>query len=160
MAKEKEQPRTVKTVVRVPFEMAMGPTLARYYEAFKEEKILGTKCKKCGRILVPARPFCPRCFEPMEEWVEASDTGTITSTTIINYTYFGVDESMLPLPVINLRLDGTDCDYNVMGHVTGLGTKDVEEISKRVKVGARVRAVWRKEKEGNPDDIESWELIE
>ena len=78
--------RTVKSQVTVPYEMTAGPVWTRFFEGLKEEKILGTRCKKCGRVLVPARAFCPRCFEDMEEWVEVSQEGTIRTWCYVNYT--------------------------------------------------------------------------
>jgi uncharacterized OB-fold protein len=64
----KEEHRIVKGQVMVPYELAIGKTWSTFYDCLKEEKIMGKKCRKCERVLVPPRSFCPRCFEDMEEW--------------------------------------------------------------------------------------------
>jgi len=158
MAQEKEQPKTMRDVLVLPFEMALGPTWTKFFEAFKDEKILGTRCSQCKRVLLPARPFCPRCFEPMEEWVEMPQEGTIVTWSYVNYTYFGVTEDMIPVVVAGVKLDGADCSWRA--RIRGFDIKDLDLVNKKVKVGARVRLVWRKEKKGNIDDIEYWEIIE
>jgi len=33
-------------------------------------------------------------------------------------------------------------------------------VTKKVKVGAKVRAVWRRKRQGNFRDIDYWEIIE
>jgi uncharacterized OB-fold protein len=157
MEGEKRKPRTIQAVLRIPFEMAMGPTWARFFDGLKEEKILGTRCKECKRVLVPARPFCARCFEPMEEWLEVAQEGTIISWSYVNYTYFGVTEEMIPIVPAQIRLDGTDNAWG--GRIGGFDIKDLELVNRKVKVGGRVRAVWRKEKTGSLDDLQYWEPI-
>lgn len=154
-----ERPRTKQAILTIPFEMALGPTWTRFFEGFKEEKILGTRCKECKRVLVPARPFCPRCFEPMEEWVEVAQEGRIITWTYVNYTYFGVTEDMLPVVPAMIRLDGTDSGWR--GEIGGFDIKDLDLVNRKVRVGARARAVWRKDKkEGSLRDIEYWEIID
>ncbi|MCD6570646.1 MAG: Zn-ribbon domain-containing OB-fold protein [Deltaproteobacteria bacterium] len=158
MAEKNEKPRTIHTVLRVPFEMALGPTWTRFFEGLREKKILGTKCKECGRILVPARPFCPRCFEPMEEWVEVAQEGTIITWSYVNYTYFGVTADMIPIVPTRIKLDGVDGGWG--GRIGGFDIKDFDLVNKKVKVGARVKAVWSGERHGHLRDIEYWEIIE
>lgn len=158
MAEEKERPRTIEAVGTAPFEMALGPTWTRFFEGIKEEKIFGTRCRKCGRVLVPARPFCPRCFEPMEEWVEVAQEGTIVTWSYVDYTYFGLEDDMIPVVPVAIKLDGTDTGW--WGVIGGFDIKDFDLVAKRVKVGGRVKAVWRKEKRGCMQDIEYWKVIE
>jgi len=160
MVEQKEKPRKVASMGLVPYEMALGPTWTRFFEGFKEKKILGTKCNKCGRVLVPARPFCPRCFEPMEEWVEVAQEGTIVTWSYVNYTYFGVTPDMIPVIAATIKLDGVDCAMGMSTRIGGFDIKDFDLVTKKVKVGARVKAVWRRKRQGNFRDIDYWKIIE
>ena len=78
---------TIETEVRLPYQLAYGQTWTRFFEGMKEEKILGSKCSKCNRVLVPARTFCPRCFIDTNQWVECSQEGTLAAV------YLGVDQA-------------------------------------------------------------------
>jgi hypothetical protein len=158
MNKRNEKPRTLKSVLRVPYEMAQGPAWTHFFEGFKQKKILGTKCNECGRVLIPARPFCPRCFEPMEEWVEVAQEGTIVTWSYVNYTYFGVTADMIPQVPVTVKLDGTDCGW-WGGLIGGFDVKNFDLVNKKVKVGGRIKAVWRDKVEGNMYDIDHWEII-
>lgn len=158
MVEEKEAVRTISTIGAVPYELAVGPTWTRFLEGLKDGKILGTKCKKCGRILVPARPFCPRCFEPTEEWIETAQEGTIITWSYVNYTYFGVEKDMIPIVPASIKIDGTDTSW--WGLIGGFDVKDFDLVLKKVKVGGRAKAVWRKERKGCMKDIDYWEIIE
>jgi hypothetical protein len=71
--------RTLKTEVRLPYEVAYGATWTRFFEGLKDKKIYGTRCKECKRVLVPARSFCPRCFVTTDEWVEVKEEGTLVA---------------------------------------------------------------------------------
>jgi len=146
----KEEPKTIRTQITVPYTMAMGSTWTRFFEGLKQEKIFGTKCKKCGRVLVPARPFCPRCFESDMEWVEVSQEGVIGVWCYVNYKYFGIPRE-IPFVTCALRLDGVDC--NIAHLLGGVDISDVDKVRKRVKPGSRGKIVWRKEKRGEWWDI-------
>jgi uncharacterized OB-fold protein len=44
--------------------------------------------------------------------------------------------------------------------IGGFDIKDFELVTEKVKVGARVRAVWRRKRQGNFRDIDYWKIIE
>jgi len=158
MTEQYEKSRVLKGVLRVPYEMAVGPVWTRFFEGFKQKKILGTKCNECGRTLVPARPFCPRCFKPMDEWMEVAQEGTIISWSYVNYTYFGMTQDMIPQVPVSVKLDGTDCGW-LFGNIGGFDVNNFDLVNAKVKVGGRIKAVWRNEPEGNMLDIDHWEII-
>jgi uncharacterized OB-fold protein len=146
----KEGNPIIKTEARIPYELAVGSTWYRFFEGLKEEKIMGTKCPKCNRVLVPARPFCSRCFEDMPEWIEVSTEGVLKSWSLTDYEYFGMP--MKP-PFINgvIRLDGTNCNF--LHYIGGFEIEGLQQVQEIVKNGMRVRAVWREEKKGGVMDI-------
>ena len=70
-----EESRILTGYVSLPYKWAMGPTTTRFYEEFKNKKIMGSRCGKCNRVLIPARSFCSSCFVETDEWVEVSQEG-------------------------------------------------------------------------------------
>jgi uncharacterized OB-fold protein len=134
----------------IPYELAFGPTWHRFFEELKREKILGTKCPKCERVLVPARTFCPRCFVDMGQWVEVSNTGTVANWAICNLAFFGAPFKP-PFITSLIKLDGAD---NTFFHlVGGFDLADVNLVARIMKRGVRVEAVWERTKTGCIFDI-------
>jgi len=150
---EKEY-RTIETEVRLPYRLAYGETWTRFFEGMKQEKIFGTKCAKCNRVLVPARTFCPRCFVDTDEWIECSQEGTLIAWCLTNYRYFA---QPIEPPFISglISLDGTD--VNFLHLVGGFDMSSLDTVRGKVKNGMRVRAVWEKEKKGHILDIKYFE---
>jgi uncharacterized OB-fold protein len=154
--KPKEKPREMRAEVSVQYEMAVGKNWHKFFEGLKEEKILGTKCKKCSRIFVPPRSFCPRCFNDNEEWVEVGQEGIIETWCYSNLMFYG---QILKPPFISVQvvLDGTDLGFQ--HRIAGFDLSDFEKVRELVKFGGRVRVVWNKEKKGNIFDIDYFELV-
>ncbi len=136
--------------VRIPYELAFGPTWYRFFEGLRQEKIFGTHCSKCDRVLVPARTFCPRCFVEMEEWVEVSQEGEVIAWVMTDYEYFGMPTKP-PFISSLIRLDGTDCSF--MHLIGGFDLTDLNTVTKTVKNGMKVKAVWSESKTGCILDI-------
>jgi len=64
----------------------------RFFEELKENgKIYGSKCEKCGLTYVPARIYCEKCFNNLEEkdWVDVGTEGTLYSYTFLHRTKSG-----------------------------------------------------------------------
>ncbi len=54
------------------------------YEQFlSEEKLMGSKCKKCGSVYAPPRPVCIKCGSYDMDWVEMKGTGKLYAFTCI-----------------------------------------------------------------------------
>lgn len=141
---------TLQHDIWLPYKFAVGPVFQRFYEGLKDEKILGNRCPRCSRILVPARSFCPKCNVDMDEWVEVSQEGEIVTWTLANEPFFGMPVEP-PFIGALIRLDGTDCD--LLHLVGGIDLGSPDTVTDKVKKGARVKAVWRGEKEGHMLDI-------
>jgi len=147
MAKEY---KTLKTEIRLPYELSYGPVWTRFFEGMQEKKIYGTKCDKCGRILVPARSFCPRCFVDTDAWVEVAQTGKLTAWSYINYRYFGMPTEP-PFIGALIRLDGTDVDFlHLLG---GIDLADLDKVRGIVHNGMSLKAVWKDERTGHILDL-------
>ena len=53
-----------------------------YHKFLDERKLMGSKCKKCGSISVPPKPFCPECCSDME-LVEMKGKGKLAAYTVV-----------------------------------------------------------------------------
>ena len=54
------------------------------YEQFlNEEKIMGSRCKKCQALYLPPRPICIKCNGDEMEWVEMKGKGKLAAFTCI-----------------------------------------------------------------------------
>ena len=129
-----------------------GMGYGRYLAEFKKGNIIGTRCNKCRRVLLPARVFCEWCFRPVDEWVYLKDTGTI-NTFSVAYTDWMANRIKEPrIPAI-IDIDGSD-GVGIM-HLIG------EVDPKQVKIGMKVKAVWKpeEEREGSVTDIKYWKPL-
>lgn len=54
------------------------------YEQFlNEEKLMGTRCKKCGTLFAPPRPICTKCHSQELEWTRMKGNGKLAAFTCI-----------------------------------------------------------------------------
>ncbi|MBW1682001.1 MAG: Zn-ribbon domain-containing OB-fold protein [Deltaproteobacteria bacterium] len=157
ITRDKKGNPILEAEARIPYELALGPTVHRFFEGFKQRKILGTRCHACGRVLVPARSFCPRCFVDMNEWVEVSQEGRVLSWAVTNYEYFGMPTKP-PFIQSLILLGGTDCGF--MHLIGGVDLSDVDRVGRIVKTGMTVRAVWRESRTGCIMDIQHFAPVD
>ncbi|MDH2901379.1 MAG: Zn-ribbon domain-containing OB-fold protein [archaeon] len=117
-----------------------GVAVTRFLQELKNAKIIGRKCNKCSRVLVPPRMFCEDCFRTTDEWVYVKDAGVVNTYSI---AHVGTDASRLkePLYIAVVNLDGPTPG---MGFLHYLGEVASE---KKIKVGMKVQAVWKQESE-------------
>jgi hypothetical protein len=54
-----------------------------YNQYLNEEKLMGSRCRKCGQRFVPPRPLCVTCFSTDLEWVEMKGAGKLVAFTCI-----------------------------------------------------------------------------
>ena len=56
----------------------------RFLRAIKDEgKILGSPCDRCGITYVPARQFCERCMDKLDETVDVGTVGEVHTFTLL-----------------------------------------------------------------------------
>ena len=54
------------------------------YEQFlTEEKLMGSRCQKCGTLFIPPRPICIQCYANEMEWIETKGNGKLAAFTCI-----------------------------------------------------------------------------
>jgi uncharacterized OB-fold protein len=54
-----------------------------YDQFLNEEKLMGSRCKKCGGHFVPPRSICVQCYSADMEWVQMKGEGTLAAFTCI-----------------------------------------------------------------------------
>jgi uncharacterized protein len=143
------EPLTVKGQIAVPYTWWVGDVGSRFLVSLRDDqKILGSRCKACGTVYVPARKNCGRCFVDIDEWVDIADEGVIQAYTIVHYTQ-PVHPVKAPFAYALIKLDGADVSF------LHLIKKDLDKL----KNGLRVKANFKAERKGNILDIDSFELI-
>jgi len=56
--------------------------LKKFFEELEKGKIMGTKCKKCGKLYFPPQADCNKCLSSDMDWVEIKGTGKLITYTI------------------------------------------------------------------------------
>ncbi len=94
-------------------------TIESFYNFVKEKKLMGGKCRSCGKLLVPPKPLCPECFSSDLTWKEIPKNGKLRTYTVIHvapkqfqaFTPYAVgiveleDGAQLPGMIRNVTLD-------------------------------------------------------
>jgi uncharacterized protein len=121
------------TPVRLHYVHTASPGESAYLRGLAEGRLTGQRCGGCGQVYIPPRGTCPADGVPMTEEVELPDTGTVTTFCVVNVGYPG-QRVTPPYVAAAVLLDGADIAFQ---HLI-LGCDPGE-----VRMGMRVRAVWR-----------------
>jgi len=142
-----EQKKTDPTMdgeIHIKYKWSLGKAGERFFTELRDhKKIMGTRCRQCGRVLVPPRIFCEECFVEDMEWVEVEPKGTLLT---FGDSYFSTDGKRLKEPWMLgiVRLNGSDG-----GLIHFIGDARPEDI----KIGMQMEAVFKEKPEGNIMDI-------
>ncbi len=130
--------------IYIPNTYSAGAVGSRFLIALRDKKrIMGTRCPTCNRVYVPARSICKDCYGQLDELVEVSDKGTLLTYTVCNQPN-PVQPVESPVIYGIIQLDGADT-----GFVHMLGEINPEQI----RIGMRVQAVFKNEREASILDI-------
>jgi len=139
----------------IPYDYSAGVCASKFFVELRDHKrLMATKCSKCGRVLMPPRSFCERCFVKAEEWVEVGPEGTIETFTIVLEKFAGNPDP--PFALAYVKLDGADTA--MLNYVRGLDFSDVARLAYRIRIGTRVKVVYKDKREGKITDFE-YELL-
>lgn len=137
---------------KLEYRWSAGVAIGRFLDGLQEGRIVGTHCHQCGRTVVPPRAFCEMCFVPVNEYVDLPQTGTVN--TFVR-SWIATDRSRLKEPLLPavIDIDGT----SKAGILHFVGNVD----QKKIKIGMRVKAVWKpaKDRTGDIRDIIHWEPL-
>jgi uncharacterized OB-fold protein len=124
-----------------------GIGIGQFLEALRRGRLIGRHCPSCRRILFPPRMFCEQCFRPTAEWVGLSDTGTVLTYSVVHVRWDMVRLQGPQVPAV-IAVDGASPGMGILHLLGGVAPE-------RVRMGMRVRAVWKppEEREGSITDI-------
>jgi uncharacterized OB-fold protein len=119
-----------------------GVAIGRYLAELKNGRIIARVCNKCKRIMLPPRMFCEFCFKPTDEWMFVEDTGVINTFSIAHVNWDASRRGPKEKPLIPavIEIDGASKGMGIMHMIGGIEAKDV-------KIGMKVKAVWKKPEE-------------
>ncbi|GIW42035.1 MAG: hypothetical protein KatS3mg076_2612 [Candidatus Binatia bacterium] len=142
----REPVRYVEADLALPYHYVAGDYRARYLRALADKRILGSRCRKTGKVFVPPVVVAPDVFEPADEFVEVADRGVVTTFCIVNIPVYGRDIE-IPYVAASVALDGADLSIFAL-------VREVEP--EEVRMGMRVEAVWKPdgERRGDYTDIQ------
>src|SRR3989337_4373543 len=115
----------------LPFRHAAGRIASHFFHALVEKRIIATRCPRCKRVLMPPRPFCERCFVPLDEWVEVKQQGTLEAFTVCYARFTGLPDPPYCLSLV--KLDGAGTGLQPL-----LGGVELED-GERMKQAGRIR---------------------
>jgi uncharacterized OB-fold protein len=112
----------LKSDLSMPYTLTPGRAAGTFLAEIKNRRIVGSKFKNSGTVVVPAQDFCPQSGDSEFDLVEAPHTGRLTA-------YTETDAGLIGL----IRVDGSDVDF--AHRIVGARYEDL-------RVDMRVEAVW------------------
>ena len=116
----------------------------RFFRAIKDEGVIyGSYCDRCATTYVPARQFCERCLDELDDWIDVGTTGEVHTFTLLFENLDGTPREEPEVIAFVQIEDG--------GFVHRLDEIDLDQL----EIGLPVEAVFRaeKEREGSILDI-------
>lgn len=137
-----EAPLEIPDKMEVFYKYSYGQQ-SRFFREIRDNKMLyGARCPHCSKVYCPPRANCSLCYEPTE-WVPLEGTGIIKTYTV-QYVTTSAFIKKVPFICAYVQLDGTD--FLLMTNM------EVDDVAK-VKVGTRVKVVFREERHGTITDF-------
>jgi uncharacterized OB-fold protein len=97
-------------------------TIEQFYKNMLNGKLLGGRCKKCGKVHVPPRPLCSDCFGKEFEWIELSPKGKLLTYTVIHVAPPQF-QGMTPYAVGIVKLEN---GVNIPGMIRGVNIEQIK----------------------------------
>ena len=108
-----------------------------FLRALEQGKLLGARTGADGKVYFPPKEANPATGQPLDQYIELADTGTVTTFAIINIPFAG-QRIKPPYVAAYVLLDGADIPVL---HLVA----DIE--ADQVRMGMRVQAVWKPREE-------------
>ncbi|WP_174557117.1 Zn-ribbon domain-containing OB-fold protein [Nocardia jejuensis] len=119
-----------------------GPTIGRFLTGLRSGRVIGVRGSD-GRVIVPPAEFDPITAEPLTEFVDVADVGTVQSWSWVAEPLPGQPFDR-PFAYALIKLDGADTAL--------LHAVDVASPAD-IATGLRVRARWADERRGDIHDL-------
>jgi uncharacterized OB-fold protein len=112
----------LKSDLKMPYTLTPGKAAGTFLAEIGNKRIVGSRFKKSGTVVVPAQDFVPTTGEAGFEFVQAPETGVLNGFTETELGLMGL-----------IRIDGSDIDFP---------HRIVEAKYADLEIGLRVQAVW------------------
>lgn len=96
-------------------------TIEQFYKNVLQGKLMAGKCRKCGKVHLPPRPFCDECFSNEFEWKEIPRKGKLLTYTIIHVAPVQF-QSMAPYAVGIIQLED---GIRIPGMIRGVALEQI-----------------------------------
>lgn len=105
-----------------------------FFDNLKDGKLLGLKCRDCGKITCPPQIVCQECGGEGLEIVEMKKSGTIRTFTVIYVAPAGLEDET---PYVVCEVETDDGPW-IIGRLDASPEKaSIELIGKRVNIGSQ-----------------------
>ena len=142
--KDPNAPQTWHDILPITSRYTAGIAGERFFRAIKDEGvILGSYCDRCSTSYVPARQYCERCLDELDDWKDVGTTGEVLTFTLLFENLDGTPREEPEVIAFIQIEDG--------GFIHRVDEIDLDELA----IGLPVEAVFKdeKEREGSVLDI-------
>ncbi len=119
------------------YKRSLGPVLSRFFTALRDRSFVGVR-RSDGSVMVPPKEYDPDTSASLDEIVEVSDEGVVTSWSWVS-TPRPQQPLDHPFAYALVQLDGTGTPFL---HVVDAGDESA------MKTGMRVKARWAEQTQG------------
>lgn len=141
-----DQPLSAPLNLQFDYTRSVGPTIGAFLTAMRDGKLIGARGSD-GRVYAPPPEYDPNTAEPLTEFVDVADVGTVASWSWMPDPIAGQPLER-PFAWALIKLDGAD---TALVHAVDVDTPDA------MSTGMRVRARWSDRRAGRIQDIECFE---
>lgn len=113
---------------------SIEPITKEWYDYLKKDRLMGLKCRKCGRIMFPPVPVCASCYSTDMEWAEIDPEGELCSFNMNSTGIFPYTDAVTLSGYLRMK-DGTI----FVSQIIGYGPDDQKKLFDMLKAGT-VRA--------------------
>ena len=146
-----EAPMHQDSVMEFPYRHSTGETIGRFLAGLKEQKTIWGQRVAGQGVVVPPVGYSETDGSAAGEWVAVADRGVVTACAIVHRPIERLHPSDQKFAFVLVHLDGAD---TALTHI-------VKDGLDRLRVGARVEAVWKADdaRVGSLRDIDCFSLV-
>jgi uncharacterized OB-fold protein len=97
-------------------------TIEQFYKFLAQGKLMAGKCQRCGKIHLPPRPLCDKCFSQQFMWTEVSGKGKLLTYSVIHIAPPQF-QAMTPYTVGIIQLEN---GAKIPGMITGVAQEQLK----------------------------------
>lgn len=126
-----------------------GILAEEFFKSLKEDCIIkAAYCRNCEKLFLPPRAFCLECGKEVKELKEINQEGKIESFTYAKIDSYG-EELKEPFVLAYIKFEGVEG-----GLVHKVISKD------KIKIGQKVKPVFKENRIGSLEDIAYFETFQ